>query len=253
MSTQGIIPTRRPVPDTLFGGRLRGSYLLDLEVVDVRDLAPHVRSVTVASSDLVGFEHVPGQDLMIEFPAGAGSVRRRYTIRHADSAAGMAELEFELHGAGGIATRWAGDAEVGSQLNAIGPRGTITVRPGATSHVFVADDSAMPAAFAMLEALSPHVSATAVLVTPHGPLSRPGPNGVADIRQLWVTDAQLPEVIAGLDLQPPVASYVNGERHLVLRAVELLRSAGLDQAATASKAYWRSDQPNAAHGEPSHE
>jgi NADPH-dependent ferric siderophore reductase len=105
----------------------------------------------------------------------------------------------------------------------------------------------------MLEALPPHASAAAVLVTPHGPLSRPGPNGVADMRQLWVTDAQLPEVIAGLDLEPPVASYVNGERHLVFRVVELLRSAGLDQAATVSKAYWRRDQPNAAHGEPSHD
>jgi NADPH-dependent ferric siderophore reductase len=58
-------------------------------------------------------------------------------------------------------------------------------------------------------------------------------------------------VLASLNLEPPVAAYVNGERQLVLRAVELLRSAGLDQAATASKAYWRSDQPNAAHGEPS--
>jgi NADPH-dependent ferric siderophore reductase len=253
MSTQGIIPTRRPVPDTLFGGRLRGSYLLDLEVVDVRDLAPHVRSVTVASSDLVGFEHAPGQDLMIEFPAGAGSVRRRYTIRHADSAAGVAELEFELHDGIGPATLWAAPAEPGDRLKAIGSRGGIGLRPEATSHVFVADDSAMSAAFAMLEALPPHASATVVLVTPHGPLSRPGHNSVADIRQLWVTEAQLPEVITGLDLEPPVASYVNGERHLVLHAVELLRSAGLDQAAIASKAYWRRDQPNAAHGEPSHE
>ena len=253
MSTQGIIPTRRPVPDTLFGGRLRGSYLLDLEVVDVRDLASHVRSVTVASSDLVGFEYAPGQDLMIEFPAGAGSVRGRYTIRHADSAAGMAELEFELYDGIGPATLWAAHAEPGDRLEAIGPRGAIGLRTVATSHVFVADDSAMPAAFAMLEALPPHASAAAVLVTPHGPLSRPGPNGVADMRQLWVTDAQLPEVIAGLDLEPPVASYVNGERHLVLRAVELLRSAALDQATIASKAYWRRDQPNAAHGEPSHD
>ena len=130
MSTQGIIPTRRPVPDTLFGGRLRGSYLLDLEVVDVRDLAPHVRSVTVASSDLVGFEYAPGQDLMIEFPDGAGSVRRRYTIRHADSAAGLAELEFELYDGIGPATLWAAHAEPGDRLEAIGPRGRIALRTG---------------------------------------------------------------------------------------------------------------------------
>jgi NADPH-dependent ferric siderophore reductase len=253
MSTEALIATRRPVPEGLFGGRLHGAYLLDLEIVDVRDLAPHVRSVTVASSDLVGFEYTPGQDLMIEFPAATGSVRRRYTIRRADAAAGTAELEFEIHFAGGIATQWASTAAAGSHLHAIGPRGTIGVRPEAKSHVFVADDSAMPAIFAMLEAFPAHASATAVLVTQHGPLSRPGPNAVADIRQLWVSDAQLLQVVAALDLQPPVAAYVIGERHRVLRVVELLRSTGPDQGAIASKAYWRSDQPNAAHGEPSHE
>jgi NADPH-dependent ferric siderophore reductase len=252
MSAEGLIPTRRPVPDQVFGERLRGAYLLDLAVVDVRDLAPHVRSITVASTDLVDFDYAPGQDLMIEFPTRDRSVRRRYTIRRADRAAGMAELEFELNGAGGVATRWAAEAEIGDRLAAIGPRGSITLRAGA-SHLFVADDSALPAAFAMLEALPSDATATVVLVTPHGPLSRPGPNGVANMRQFWIDEAELPAVIAELDLEPPVAAYVNGERQLVRRATELLVSAGIDNSAIASKAYWRHDQPNAAHGEPSHD
>jgi NADPH-dependent ferric siderophore reductase len=253
MSTEGLIPTRRPVPDTLFGGRLRGAYLLDLEVVDIDDLAPHVRSITVASTDLVDFDHAPGQDLMIEFPAGERSVRRRYTIRRADRAAGMAEFEFELHGGGGVATRWAGEAEIGDRLAAVGPRGSMTPRAGAASHLFVADDSAFPAACAMLEGLPPDATATVVLVTPHGPLSRPGPNCAANTRQFWIDQAELPAVIAGLDLQPSIAAYVTGERRLVRRAADLLVSAGIDKTLIASKAYWRHDQPNAAHGEPSHD
>jgi len=253
MSTEGLIPTRRPVPDTLFGGRLRGTFLLDLEVVDIRDLAPYVRSITVASTDLVDFDYAPGQDLMIDFPAGERSVRRRYTIRQADRAAGMAELEFELHGAGGVATRWAAGAEIGDRLAAVGPRGSIPLRAGVASHLFVADDSALPAAFAMLEALPSGVTATVVLVTPHGPLSRPGPNGVARTRQFWIDQAQLPAVIADLDIEPPIAAYINGERQLVRRATDLLVSAGIDKTVVASKAYWRHDQPNAAHGEPSHD
>jgi len=36
MSADSRISTRRPVPDNLFGGRLRGAYLLDLEVIDIR-------------------------------------------------------------------------------------------------------------------------------------------------------------------------------------------------------------------------
>jgi hypothetical protein len=62
------VSTRRPVPDEMFNGRLKGSYLLDLEVVGVDELAPHVRLITMASSDLVGFEHTPGQDLCSSSP-----------------------------------------------------------------------------------------------------------------------------------------------------------------------------------------
>jgi NADPH-dependent ferric siderophore reductase len=248
-----LTSTRRLVPDNVFGGRLRGAYLLDLEVTDIHELASHVRCVTMESSDLVGFEHVPCQDLLIEFRDAPRPVRRRYTIRRADPAVGLAELEFELHKGRGIATRWAAEAELGYRLSAIGPRGTIQLNPDAAGHVFIADDSAMPAAFAMLEALPPHASATALLVTPHGPLSRPGPSADADVRQLWLDEAELEAAIAELDLGSPVAAYVNGEHHLVRRASELLMSAGIDKSAMASKAYWRNDQPNAPHGEPSHD
>jgi NADPH-dependent ferric siderophore reductase len=254
MSAEALIPTRRPVPDDLFGGRLRGAYLLDLAVVGARALAPHVRCITVASTDLVDFNYAPGQDLMIEFPDGPRSIRRRYTIRRSDPAAGTADLEFELHPGGGAATTWAANANAGDRLNAIGPRGSITLRPDATSHVFVADDSAIPAACALLEALPSTTSATAVFVTPHQPPSRPGAEAKAELRQLWIARPELLGVAIGsLALNGGVAAYVNGEAHLVRHATELLVSAGVDQTAIASKAYWRHDQPNAPHGEPSHD
>ena len=254
MSTEALIPTRRPVPDNLFGGRLRGAYLLDLAVIDARDLSPHVRSITVASTDLVDFDYAPGQDLMIEFPDGPRSMRRRYTIRRADPATGTADLEFELHPGGGAAARWAANAKVGDRLYAIGPRGSITLRPDATSHVFVADDSAIPAACALLEALPPTASATAVFVTPHQPPSRPGAEANAELRQLWIARPELlGEAIATLALNGGVAAYVIGEAHLVRQTTDLLVSAGVDKATIAYKAYWRNDQPNAAHGEPSHD
>ncbi|HVM64636.1 MAG TPA: siderophore-interacting protein, partial [Acidimicrobiales bacterium] len=194
------IPTRRPVPDELFGGRLRGAYLLDLEVVAAERIAPHVRSITVASSDLVGFAYTPGQDLMIAFPDAGAAVRRRYTVRRADGAAGTADLEFELHAGGGAAARWAAAARVGEHLDGIGPRGTIGTHPGADHHLFVADDSAMPAAFAMIEALGPGSRATAVLVTAHGAESRPGPASTVPSTLTWVDEHEVTDVLAGLDL-----------------------------------------------------
>src|SRR5580704_14221843 len=175
MSERPPVRTRRPVPDHMFGGRLTGSYLLDLEVVRVDEVVPHVRLITMASSDLVGFEYTPGQDLLFEFPDGDRTLRRRYTIRRSDPEEGTADFEIEIHDGRGPATRWAATAELGEHLEAIGPRGGISLQPTATSHLFVVDDSAMPAAFAMLEALPADTAATALLVTSHGAKSRPAP------------------------------------------------------------------------------
>ena len=248
MPTDAHTPTRRPVPENLFGGRLNGSYLLTLSVVATEDLAPHVRSVTFASTDLVGFEYVPGQDLMIEFPMADGSLRRRYTIRRADPQAGTATLEFELHDGRGVANEWARGATVGDRLESIGPRGNIGLRADAEHHLFVADDSAMPPVFAMLEALPAEASATAVLVTPHGPESRPGPRQPA-ASVVWTDEASLSEVLPPLD---GGVAYVFGERSMVKDARQTLgAAAGADRI--AAKAYWRRDQPNAGHGEPRHD
>ena len=251
MSEWPPVSTRRPVPDDMFGGRLKGSYLLDLEVVGVDEVAPNVRLITMGSSDLVGFDYTPGQDLLFEFPDGDLTLRRRYTIRRLDPAAGIADFEIEIHDGRGPATRWAAKAELGEHLEAIGPRGGISLRPTATSHLFVVDDSAMPAAFALLEALPPDTPATALLVTSHGAMSRPAPTGAAATSLVWLDQAEMLEMLNDLDPAAGTAAYVLGERHLVRTAEELLVAAGLDRDAVATKAYWRRDEPNASHGEPS--
>jgi NADPH-dependent ferric siderophore reductase len=251
MSERRPVSTRRPVPDHMFGGRLRGSYLLDLEVVGVDEVAPHVRLITMASSDLVGFEYTPGQDLMFEFPDGDRALRRRYTIRRLDPAEGIADFEIEIHDGRGPATGWAAKAERGEHLEAIGPRGGISLRPTATSHLFVVDDSAMPAAFVMLEALPADTPATALLVTSHGAKSRPASADAPATSLVWLDRAEMLEMLSDLHPAAGTAAYLFGERHLVRTAGELLVAGGLDRDAVASKAYWRRDQPNASHGEPS--
>ena len=250
MSIEEVLVERRPLEDLRQGGRLLGTQHLDLEVVDTDYVAGHLRSLLVFSPDLFGFEYLPGQDLMVELSDGDRTVHRRYTIRRGHPGAGMVELEIDLHTGCGVAAQWAAGVEGGSHFRAIGPKGTITIQPEALSHLFVADDSAMPAAFAMLEALPRDTSATAVLVTPRGPTSRPGPNSQAKTRLLWMHEADVPDVIAGWPLKPGTAAYVNGERSLVLRTVDLLLDAGLNRYQLAAKAYWRRDQPNAPHGEP---
>ncbi|HVA07674.1 MAG TPA: siderophore-interacting protein [Acidimicrobiales bacterium] len=251
MSERRPVSTRRPVPDEMFGGRLKGSYLLDLEVVGVDEVAPHVRLITMASPDLVGFEYTPGQDLLFEFRDGDLTLRRRYTIRRLDSAAGIADFEIEIHDGCGPATRWAAKAEVGEHLETIGPRGGISLRPTATSHLFVVDDSAMPAAFALLEALPAGTPATALLVTSHGVKLRPAPAGGPATSLVWLDQAEMLEMLSDLHPAAGTAAYLFGERHLIRTTEGLLIAGGLDRDVIASKAYWRRDQPNASHGEPS--
>jgi NADPH-dependent ferric siderophore reductase len=121
MSEPPPVSTRRPVPDHLFSERLKGSYLLDLEVVGADAVTPHMRLITMASSDLVGFEYTPGQDLLFEFPDGDRILRRRYTIRRSDPAEGTADFEIEIHDGRGPATQWAAKAELGEHLKPSGP------------------------------------------------------------------------------------------------------------------------------------
>lgn len=239
--------TRRPVPDDLFGGRLRGAFLLDLEVVAVDDLAPRLRQLTFASSDLVDFAWEAGQDLMLAVPDGDRTVRRRYTIRSADPAAGTLDIQAVLHGDGPFA-RWAATATAGAgaRIEGIGPRGAITLDPDAAAHVLVGDETAIPVTLAMLEAAPAGVPATAVLAA--GDDCRvPVPDGLA---VTWVAEDELPDALGRLEPPAGTAAYVNGERSLVRRAAAALTGRGVPADAVRTKAYWRRDQANAAHGEP---
>jgi len=205
----------------------------------------------MASSDLVGFEYTPGQDLLFEFPDGDRTLRRRYTIRRSDTALGIADFEIEIHDGRGPATRWAAKAELGEHLEAIGPRGGISLRSTATSHLFVVDDSAMPAAFALLEALPAETPTTAFLMTSHGAKSRPTTAVAPATSLVWLDQSEMLEMLSDLHPAGDTAVYLFGGRHLISTAEELLVAGGLDRDAVASKAYWRRDQPNASHGEPS--
>jgi hypothetical protein len=59
-------PTRRPVPAELFGGRLADCFLLDLMVDGVVDHSSRFRTIRFRSTDLLGFEWAPGQDVMFD-------------------------------------------------------------------------------------------------------------------------------------------------------------------------------------------
>lgn len=113
------------------------------------------------------------------------------------------------------------------------------------------DDAAMPAAFAVLDALPAHMSAVALLVTSHGAKSRPTVAGGHGTSLLWLDHEGIVDELNDLYLPADTAVYLFGERQLVRLSEEILVEDGIDRDAVTSKSYRRRDQPNASHEEPS--
>jgi len=246
------------------GGPLAEASLFHLEVTDADALTPTFRRVVLTAPGLDGLRYRAGQDLMLRVPQADGRVvNRRYTIRDADPASAAVTIDVSLHGAG-PGTDWVRSARIGDRIDAIGPRGKITLQEDADWHLFVADETGVPATLAMIEVLPPGSLATALLEVDTSADEqgvRSGRNGGVDVR--WVHrmgrsepgDAD-PIVGALAEIASPAGlghAYVAAEAGVVRRVRAALSARGLGEAEISAKAYWRRGLPNAEHGEPARE
>lgn len=232
---------------------------MSLEVVRVEDATPSVRRIVFGGGALTGFVYAPGQDVMLSLGASAdAAVKRRYSIRSVDAAAGTLEINVVALGSGPGAT-WAYRVQPGDIVaEVVAPRGKITVDIKAPWHLFVGDDTAVPAMLNMTESLPNAVPAWQIFEVdtkadevplgprPEGSVSwlhrvghRPG-DGVG-LRQAL---AQFP--IPG----GPGHAYLAGEAKVVLAMRDLLIARGVPRKQLSVKAYWRSDAANLERGEP---
>ncbi len=135
----------------------------ELEVLENQHLSPSMRRIRCTAPGLADLSYLPGQDVMLNVPTPSGSFfRRRYTIRSFEPEVPAIDIDMVLHGDGPAAS-WATDAKPGDTIEAIGPRGKITVDPEAEWHLFVGDDSAIPASLAMAASLPDPAQALVVL------------------------------------------------------------------------------------------
>jgi NADPH-dependent ferric siderophore reductase len=134
-------------------------------VTAVSELTPRLRRITLAGPTLQGLVTAPAQDVELIIagePGPTGSVgprvKRRYTIRTARPDAGELDIDAlsHPHGPGG---RWVAAAQTGNQLEFLGPRGHLELRP-APWHLFIGDEASLPAIAALVEALAPTETAT---------------------------------------------------------------------------------------------
>jgi NADPH-dependent ferric siderophore reductase len=245
-------------PFRQLSGPLATTTRLDLEVVDSARLTPHMQRLRLTAPQLDGFGYLPGQDVMLLVAAeGNRPVRRRYTIRYLDPAARLLTLDIVLHG-DGPGERWVRSAQPGDRIEGIGPRGKITTSATADWHLFIADESALPATFVMTEALPPDSTAALIVEVPEADDEQDLPAAVTT-RISWLhrlggpagDPAALAAEAAEVELPPGRGhAYLLGEAKVVSRLREILTERGLSEDQISPKAYWGRGRANAGHGEP---
>ncbi len=245
-------------PFAQLSGPLADTRKLHFEVVSTGRLTPHMQRLELTAAELDGFSYRPGQDVMLLVAAeGRKPVRRRYTIRRLDPARCQLTLDVVLHG-DGPGERWIRAAQPGDRIEGIGPRGKVFPSPEADWHLFMGDESALPAILAMTESLPGDADATLVLEVPD-PADEQEVLAAARTRVSWLhrrggqpgDPAGLAGEAAEVELPPGSGrAYLLGEAAVVLRMREVLGARGVPADQMAPKAYWGRGRANAGHGEP---
>ncbi len=238
--------------------RLDGVSALDLTVTSSERRTEHLQVVAFTSPDLVGFNALPGQDLMIDVPTMNGQrVRRRYTIARLDSNKGTVEIWVALHGNGAGET-WARGAQIGDVIDGVGPRGKQYVHPTAVHHLFIGDHSSLAATLEMAGSVAFGSVSTMVSFPSDDDVMEP--NFQARVASSSSTalspvtpgdGSALLQELTHFDLSiPGLHCYINAEFGIVNSVKAALLQRGVDRDAISTKPYWRLGKSNAPHGEP---
>jgi NADPH-dependent ferric siderophore reductase len=232
---------------------------MSLEVAEVSDLGPNLRQIRLRGQALQGFRHAPGQDLMLRLPLNATTlVSRRYTIRRADPKAGTVDLNVVMPG-DGPAARWAVAARPGQLLaEVVGPRGKITLAPEVAWHLFVGDETYIPGALAMLEALPSGSSGWAILEV-GGPLDEQPIKSSSEAVLNWIHRGNtgpgdplllLERLRRWTFPRSPGQVYIAAELRVAVALRDHLLASGLERERVSAKGYWSLGRANASRGEP---
>ncbi len=172
-------------------------------------------------------------------------VTRTYSVREiADDAIA---LDFVVHGEGGVAGPWAAAVQPGERVVFGGPGGAFSPDTAADWHLFVGDESALPAIARALEALPATARGVAVLEVRDASeeIALRRPEGV-DVRWLHRGEARqetvglLADAVASLEWPAGrVQVFAHGEREsMKAMREELFGRRGLERAQVSLSGYW---------------
>jgi NADPH-dependent ferric siderophore reductase len=219
-------------------------------VVRTEPLTPSLVRVVLAGPELTDLPVGECTDhyVKLQFVDGERAVQRAYTVRAYDAASRELTIDFVVHGDEGIAGPWALAARPGDEISMVGPGGGYAPADDVDWHLFVGDESALPAIAASLERVTPGrravVFAEVEDATEELALTSPG-----NLEVHWVHRATsglgrgeaLVDLITTATLpRGDFDAFVHGEAGFVREVRRHLRGErGLDPARLSASGYWR--------------
>lgn len=224
-----------------------------LTVARVERVAPSMVRIVLRGADLQGFTSSGFDDhVKLFFPLAphqaALPAMRDYTPRRFDPDAGELWIDFYLHEAG-PATSWASRAAVGDSLEVGGPKGSAVLSTeGIDAHVFIGDETALPAISRRLEELPADARALVIFEVDANdewpPLKSRAALEVVQVTRKAGTGApatELIEKLRTLDFPPGQCFFWVALESQSARAVRryLREERGIDQDWIKAAAYWK--------------
>ena len=236
------------------------------QVVRTERLTPHMQRVVLGGEGLAGFAADTCTDHYVKllFPAGGATypepfdleriraefpreqwpVTRTYTVRAFDPVTHELTLDFVVHGDEGLAGPWAAGVQPGETVHFMGPGGAYAPDLSADWHLFVGDESALPAIARSLESLPAGTTAHAFVEVP-GPEEEQKIDSDVEVVWLHRGDRPIGELLveAVRALQFPAGRphvFVHGEAHFVKQLRQLLRvDLAIPREDLSISGYWR--------------
>jgi NADPH-dependent ferric siderophore reductase len=219
-----------------------------LRVVGAADITPRMRRVQLTGEGLGEFNPRPGQELVLNLLQDNGeAARRHYTIRRFDSTTRLIDIDFVLHGHRTPGVGWSLEVRPGDRLIVNGPRGRMAIAPDADWHLFTGDETALPAIFAMAEALPADAKAFIFLEIADAD-DKQVLTANATISLEWLLRRGVPagpsaimaNAVAAFSLPPGKGhAYILGETSNVRAQRHALLERGMTREQIYAEGYWR--------------